>query len=251
MDDPDNELYFLKVFGQLRVSGLIAAPCPGSKAAGELDFLRKEGVKVVLIDRTLPDFKADYCGFDHHVQAKALTEHLLELGHQRLAVAGASLSYSVIDERKAGFWEAMKASGVAHSSYLEVDLEYDHAPVRMEEHDRNVTKLVDYLGGVRPSALVCALDGLLPSVEEAAARLGLRIPEDLAVFSFDNLHTKVPSSGQITRTYRPGTELGRRSADLLLQRMAAESKNPRNYKRELIEAEHCGWESSVLPSGKS
>lgn len=223
MDEPSSELYYLKVFGQLRVSGIIAAVCPGSRALEEMESLHAAGARVVLIDRTLPGFESDFCGFDHRGRARRVTEALLAEGRERIAVAGAMLPYSVIDERKAGFWEAMEATGRKHSSYLEIDLDYDHAPVRLEEHDRNVAKLVDYLAGVRPDGIVLALDGLRPSVEEAVARLGIRIPQDLSVRCFDDLHGGKQSKLGPARSYGPGVELGHRSGELLLRRMEEEA----------------------------
>lgn len=233
LDSPESEVYYLKVFSQLRIQGLVAALCPGSEAKPYLEQLRENGTRIVLIDRKLRGFPSDYVGFENDRPAEAATEALIAAGHRRIGIAGARVSYSVLDERRKGYQAALKKHGLPLDKNLELDLDYDHFPVREEEHIRNTAKLREFLDTERPTAMVLALDSLERSLHEAAESLHLSIPGDLAVISFDDLMVESTVSGP-SPIFSPGVELGQKAAHHLLEKIQ-KGVPAKQYRTSLIQ----------------
>lgn len=129
------------------------------------------------------------------------TDHLLELGHRRLAFIGAPESSTPGAERIAGFRMALQAAGV----------DPDTAPVLAGGfgYDDGVAARSLLEAPSRPTGIFAASDAVALGVIEAARQAGLRVPEDLSVVGFDDSYTAVLSSPQLTTVRQPLVQMGR------------------------------------------
>jgi|GEM_PF-2215820 len=234
LDQPENELYYLSVFSQLRVCGVIAALCPGSNSVPMLQRLAKQGAEIVLIDRKPPEIRLDFVGFDNREITADAVSRLWEKGHRRIGIALGEPSYSVLEDRFAGYRERLERHGGAVDPALVVRLQYDHMPIEKSEHQENVRRLTRYLDEVRPTALVLAMHATQSALEEAAGKVGIAVGKDLSVVTFD------PALGEsrgdpIVRISQPGLSLGSEAARMLLERLRhAEKKTA--FKQVIIQS---------------
>jgi DNA-binding LacI/PurR family transcriptional regulator len=176
-----------------------------------------------------------WIGIDDRAAAAELAAHVLALGHRRLGVvsfglhrsprrglvdeaAQAAATFAVTRDRLAGFRDAAIRAGV----------DWACVPVAQgtdstEEEGEAGAALV-LAAEPRPTALLCLSDRLAAGALQAAARLGLRVPEDLSVTGFDDA---APAAGLgLTTVRQPNREKGRRAAQALLDRIAGAPVEP-------------------------
>ncbi|GAA3283503.1 LacI family DNA-binding transcriptional regulator [Paenarthrobacter aurescens] len=155
----------------------------------------------------------------HHVipdevtGGREATEHLLELGHQDIALLAGSEDSPAAPLRVQGYRDAHAAAGISVRNDRIFMAGWD-----IDAGFGGAMKLLDGVSPVeRPTAIMCANDRLAVGVTLAAARLGLRVPEDLSVMGYDDetriADTMVPS---LTTMALPLREIGRAAMTTLL-----------------------------------
>ena len=93
------------------ISGLIISPARGTDA-GDFKPLVNSGVPVVVVVRNIPGAKVSSLMSDNHTGATAAVEHLISLGHRRIAFLGGFPDTTVYAERIEGYKLAMKKGGL-------------------------------------------------------------------------------------------------------------------------------------------
>lgn len=175
------------------------------------DYLRKSG-------RPLVEITSAKAEFDHVVHAynsgtRALMAHLLELGHRRIGfVYGIAREVQGFD-RLLTYREALENAGLAVDKSLEA-----HFGETLEEAYRAAYAMLDRPD--RPTALLVINDMLAVAVIRAAADLGLSIPGDLSVASFDDIPSASYTVPRLTTVSGKAEESGRDAVRLLLNRFA-------------------------------
>lgn len=159
---------------------------------------RAEGVPMVITD--------DVEG------GRIATQHLVDLGHRRIAFIGDRpdnpLGFISSAEREQGYAECLAGSG----------LQRDPRLTRHGPHDRVVAqRLAEDLLSVedRPTAIFASSDVQAMGVLAGARQLGLRVPEDVSVIGFDDI--EIAAYAGLTTIHQPLFDSGRIGAELLLQ----------------------------------
>lgn len=110
-------------------------------------------------------------GFDHRGGARLATQHLLELGHRRIAhVPGDSPESLAVSERQKGYEEAMEAAELT--------------PRTLQQND--VATVLQEPAETRPTAFFAFNDRVAWLVGVHAREQGLNVPQDLSIVGFDN-----------------------------------------------------------------
>jgi LacI family transcriptional regulator len=213
-DDPGQELRAVQALHARRIDGLIIAEVvPGDSAA--LEYVESQGIPVVAVDR-FPSQAIDYVGVENERPMRSLVQHLLELGHKRIALVAGDTELITLAERRSGFTQAFQGAATDAAVVLE--------GMRTAEEARR--SVVDLLAGAdRPTALVGASLQLTLGTLEAIQQLGLRIPEDIALVTFDEVPYSKFFTPHITSVVQPAFEIGSEAMRLLLRRIS-EPENP-------------------------
>ena len=122
----------------------------------------------------------DHVWVDNVEATKALTQHLIELGHRRIAIMG-SMRSETSRLRLKGYRAALRAARIARDARLEIgnsDWFPAGAALAMTHH------LTDH---ELPEAIVCMTDSIAIGVISALWTLGHRVPEDVSVVGYDNI----------------------------------------------------------------
>ena len=177
-DDTDREAVYLDKFAALRVDGVILAPA-GDGSAPSIDLLRRRGIPVTLVDRSVDGIDEDLVQGNSRYAAATLTEHLAGHGHTRVAIISGPSDISTARERVDGFTAAMRRRKlpivpdfVRHAPYSRAAGE--HQALELLRHDD------------RPTAVLTSNSFQAFGVMDAARTLELKVPEDLALATFDN-----------------------------------------------------------------
>ncbi|GAA4097419.1 MULTISPECIES: LacI family DNA-binding transcriptional regulator [Actinomadura] len=173
--------------------------------------LERAGVGLVLVDPVnLPDADIASVGATNWAGGLAATEHLLELGHRRIAMIGGPADMLCTQARVDGYRTALERAGVAVDRQLIRYGDFRHRGGFART--RELLALPD-----RPTAIFAGSDEQAMGAYEAARQAGLRVPEDLSVVGFDDLPTCEWMSPPLTTVRQPLEEMGRTAASKLLQ----------------------------------
>lgn len=207
---------------------------------------------LAVIDQPRPDRLAElgapgtpWVGVDDRSAAVALAEHLLGLGHRRLAVISfgmhrepihpgladeavqAAATYAVTRDRLAGYRQAILGAGLKWAD-VPVFHGEDSLPAIGEAGAAAVLQTTP-----RPTALLCLSDRLAEGALRTAARLGLRVPEDLSITGFDDATTA--AGLELTTVRQPARRKGEIALQGLLDRLAGRTHvDPRILPTQLI-----------------
>lgn len=216
-EDPAKEERYLDMLARRRVDGLLIGPTPDS--APLLERLQAQGIKFVLLDRTVDGIDADVVRSDSRAGAANVTQHLLITGHQRVAYIGGPLSTSTGRERLAGYRSALMATGKA------IDPELIKIGLYRRESGHQLA-LGLLTAEKRPDAIFAGNSLIAQGVLDAIAETGLHVPDDVAVVSFDDITGANSYAPFLTAVIQPAYEIGRLGTRLLLEQISGVQSAP-------------------------
>lgn len=203
------EMDAARAFVATRVAGVIVTPL--SKDVS--DYLVKQRIPVVEADRQFSDGRCDGVAIDNADIARRVTEHLLELGHRRIALLTDETVWTTGSERLSGYERALREAGIETDPSLLVTAGW--------EADAARNAAVDLLARRgHPTAVFAANNLIAEGVWRAASDLGLRIPDDLSIVSFDDSRWMSMVSPGVTAVAQDADELGEAALDRLVGRIA-------------------------------
>lgn len=205
-----DEQAVLQAFIERRVDGIIARPVMYAKVACVYEELRERGIPLVLIDCDIPDARIPFCGTDDFSGGRMAADYLIARGHRVLGhLPGYRLSHAGA-LREQGFLAGAQAGG-ARVVVAEDECGFSCQPEAAK-------KLLT--GRRRPTAIFAANDTGACGAYRAAAELGLRIPEDLAVIGFGNLTVGAQLQPALTTFCQHPELIARQAVDMVLQQIS-------------------------------
>src|SRR4051812_36465079 len=176
----------------------------------QLNTLHAGGVPVVLIDpMSRPPAHIASVGVSNWEGGRSAAEHLLALGHRRMAAIGGHRTHLYSQARLDGFRSGVAA--VEDAGPVEIA----YGDWRREQAAAAAESLLDRPDPV--TAIFACSDLMAIGAYDAAQRLGLRIPEDLSVVGFDDLPEAEWASPLLTTVRQPIEELGAAAVRMLLR----------------------------------
>lgn len=174
-----------------------------------------------------------FVGIDDRAAAREAAEHLIGLGHRRMAVVSFALSpdgrrgpagagrrrgarYPVTRARLAGYADALEAAGLPSSETPVYECPGSSAALG---HDAARALLGER---PRPTALLATSDQLALGAVEAARELGLAVPRDLSVVGFDDVPAASAAAPPLSSVHQDHAEKGRLAAETLLALLRGE-----------------------------
>ena len=176
---------------------------------------------VLLFNRELPGGDWDFLALENERGARLATEHLLSLGHKRIAFFGGHADSSSCQQRRSGYAQAMTAAGIAPDPRWLVE----SAPTRVEAAHETRTLLER---DPRLTAAVCYNDNVALGLMLGLLARGTRPGVDFALTGFDDIPEAALSTPPLTTLSVDPRARGRQAAELLLQRVRAPEGAPRS-----------------------
>ncbi len=211
-DDIDEEERVIATFLAQRVAGLVLHGTRHSAAT--IRMIRASGVPVVESGDVPTEAIDMVVSYSNRAASKAMTLHLARLGYRRIVFAGLAHNPRA-SERELGFRDALKELAITPDP---------RQTVAVSRGFVGGAEAVEYVERVMPDAdaLFCAGDVLAAGALFDCDRRGWRVPNRLALASFDDLDLMRFANPAITALRLPRYEIGRRSAQMLLARGGAE-----------------------------
>jgi len=177
-------------------------------------LVERKGIPTIEIWALTP--AAACVGFDNAAQAAVLADHLLDLGHERIAiVAGQTQHNDRAAARVMGIRASLEARGlVTCGEWLTAQ------PYRIAEGRAGAQALLGM--AAPPTAIVCGNDQLAFGVLVEARALGVKVPDQLSVAGFGDSDYAEFLDPPLTTMRAPAEEIGDKAAAYLLARLAGE-----------------------------
>ncbi|TLS40665.1 LacI family transcriptional regulator [Streptomyces montanus] len=177
-------------------------------------FLRRK-IPVVVIDPHNTPSDVVSVGATDWAGGKSATEHLIELGHRRIAFVGGAVTVDCNLARLHGYLAALMAAGIPVDEQYIVNGQF-HA----EHGVRGLTALLSL--GTPPTAIFAANDLIASGILAGARRSGIAIPRDLSVVGFDGSYLAEESVPRLTTVNQPLNAIARAALDSLLRQIKGE-----------------------------
>jgi GntR family transcriptional regulator, arabinose operon transcriptional repressor len=215
------------------VAGIIIFPVSNCEYDEAIWQLRDEHFPYILVDRYFPNLDSDYVVSDNFGGGYRATEHLIILGYDEIAFIYCTLAdfrTTSVRDRFQGYQKALADYQIKFNPEWVVAIDEISSG-----NEDNSACYIPYLERPhRPVAHFVVNDSTAIDLLVAAARLGIKIPENLAVVGFDNLKVGAQVQYPLTTVSQSLFDLGGKSAHLLIDR---------------IEGRHGPPEHIVLPTG--
>jgi len=205
--DPAKITGYLDTLIKTRVDGIVVAGGGWADVPDRTAVLGRYRTGLVAVGRHLTAHPS--VRIDNVAASRAAAEHLIGLGHRRIAFVGGPASSTTVQDRAQGFRDALKASGLD-----------GRAPVVRygdftEESGYELTREMLRLARP-PTALLCANDRVALGAYAAAADTACRIPDDVSVVGFDDTPIARYVRPTLTTVAIPTYEMGSAAMRLLL-----------------------------------
>jgi LacI family transcriptional regulator len=209
------EQKYLQVLLQQQVDGILLVPARSTSDSVEL--VQKHGTPVVVLDRRLPSSaKVDVVRCESVDGAYRLVQLLIGLGHRQIAVLSGPKIVSTAKDRVTGYRQAMVEAGIDNRLQLVYYGAFTQSSgYEMAQQVLNVNP--------RPTALFAANNLIAIGALKAVRDASLRVPEDIAMVSFDDLPANLLTSPFFTVAVQPAYEMGQKATQLLLARLAGKA----------------------------
>jgi LacI family transcriptional regulator, galactose operon repressor len=223
-NDPERELLDTQAMRARQVDGIIAATA--RRDHGLLDEVVAAGLELVLVNRWLPGIPISSATADDRRGQRLAVEHLIELGHRRIAHISGPLDYSTGFDRHEGFLVAMEEAGL----HPDPDLIVVSEAFTESEGARLCGRLLD--GGGDFTAVAAANDLLALGCLDMFAERGVDCPGEISVVGFNDMPFAARFQPPLTTIHIPHYKIGSAAAELMLERLQGADGEPRHIRLE-------------------
>jgi LacI family transcriptional regulator len=217
------ERKYVQVLLQQQVDGILLVPA--ANTGESIESIQKQNTPLVVLDRRPPPAAAvDTVHCENEAGAYQLVKLLLDLGHRRIGILSGPIGVSTADDRLAGYRRAMREADLRDEEQLVVYGSFSQAS--------GYDLMCDLLQAEpRPTAVFAANNLIGIGALKAVQAAGLRVPDDVALVSFDDLPPTLLTFPFFTVAAQPAYDMGRRATELLLSRLRGAAPE---HAREII-----------------
>lgn len=216
--DPTKEKHYANVMLKQRVAGVILVPATGDLC----EPLQRGNIPLVCMLRPLPDCPVDTVMLDNVLGGRLATDHLIALGHRRIALVAGVPEQVVSQERAEGYRKALQDSGIPYDPEL-----VRFGGFRERGGYTSALELLDQ----KPTAIYVTSDYLAIGALRAVQERGIQVPEALSVVSISDERSFSLFRPPLTIVLQPARAIGREAANLLFQRIQDDSPRTPVLKR--------------------
>jgi len=210
-DEPHRQSAYLQVLSEKRIDGMIIISTGEDKdLRGLLQGLR---IPTVLLDREIEDVNCDLVETAHVLGGLMATNHLISLGHQRIACLAGPANLNSSAQRIEGWRTALAQAGLsAESSGL-----LWHSDFSSQGGFSTMQSIL--ASPLAPTAVFVCNDLMGIGALSAAHQAGIQIPQQMSVMGFDDIELARFASPALTTIAQPKQRIGTAAVDMVLERI--------------------------------
>jgi LacI family transcriptional regulator len=217
-DDPGQQSDHLRVLAERRVDGIVLVASGDDDAI--VDVCKDLRLPLVLVDREIDAIAVDLIEVDHAAGGELATEHLLSLGHRRVACIVGPADLRPSQQREAGWRRALARAGVTPRA--DESVRGDFGP---ESGAAAMRRLLQ--SAQPPTAVFVCNDMMAIGALHALHEAGIAVPGALSIVGFDDIELAAYTAPPLTSVAQPKEAIGTGAAALLLERLHDGRTEPR------------------------
>ncbi len=208
--DEQNEKFAsqLEVLKDEHVDGFILTPPIGSE--NELITLEKQGIPFVIIDRIFKNVNAHSVIIDNFQSAYQATERLIKNNRKNIAVVNVNNQLSIMRQRVKGYQKALSDNGIIVNKGIIKNLKFSH-------EKKLVMNTIQDLIKKNADSILFTTNKLGVLGIECLRELGIRIPEDFSIISFDDTDAYKVACTPISAIVQPMETMSKEAIRILLK----------------------------------
>ncbi|GCE14017.1 LacI family DNA-binding transcriptional regulator [Tengunoibacter tsumagoiensis] len=206
----------LKLLYERRVDGMILLPPSSEEGNAQIEELHRQGLPQVLLGRDLPGLPLDSVTVDTYRGAVEAMQHLLALGHTRIAFVS-DRRLKRLSGRLSGYRDALEQAGLP----LDDELLFEMSSMYKGTVLDRMLQVQD-----PPTAVFSMNDMIAIDVIQEAYQRGIKVPDHLSIIGFDDITFAASVQPPLTTIAQPKSLLGQTAAELLLARIEQKASLP-------------------------
>jgi LacI family transcriptional regulator len=238
-ENPEKSRQQIAMLQQSQVDAYIISPPKNSE--DQIRGLVKSHIPFVLIDRYFPEIECNHIGVDNFDAAFKATNHLLTLGRRKIANITVNLDLVNMRERTEGYKRALMDASIPVDDNLIKVLPFSHDN---KDVARAIKELVGKPGNKKVDAILFSTSKLGINGIESITAMGLKIPDDIAIVSFDNPDAYKICISPVTVVNQPLKDIGKTAVQIIINELKhpdAPAKIQKiTLKTDLIIRKSCG-----------
>lgn len=209
----ERERFYLRNLSEMRIRGVLVTPV--SEESEHIRQFQDAGGTVVILDSPSRSFTAPAVAVDDYSGGRLAVDHLVDTGHQNIVFVGGPGGGAPVEQRFIGARSAWTDRGRNPQDLVRIDVTGTSSRDRAAAADQILRM------GRRPSAVFCANDLIALAVLGRLSRLGVRVPEDIAVIGYDDIDAAELASVPLSSVSQPQFDLGHKAAEILIEAESA------------------------------
>ncbi|MHB9124468.1 MAG: GntR family transcriptional regulator [Armatimonadota bacterium] len=213
-NDQKQEVSVVNTLVDRGVDGLIVFPVALRRGArgiySHFRRLQQGNIPFVLLDRYIKSISSDYVSFDNFGGAREAVEHLISLGHRKIAHITVDQMATSVEERLRGYREALEGAGIR----FDPSMVKEYSP---EDGDMEKAAMDFVASGV--TAIFCLKEIYALDLYRVFAKNNMRIPEDVSVVGFSEPRGLDRLGPGLTTIVPPACEMGMEAVRVLLDKV--------------------------------
>ncbi|MDA6070529.1 LacI family transcriptional regulator [Flavobacterium sp. AC] len=232
-DSFDKEVLNMEMLANGSIDGFIMSLSKETQYKGDFHHITEvinQGMPVVMFDRVTNDILCDKVIIDDKAAAYEAVQSLIDSGRKKIALVTTVDYVSVGKLRTDGYEKALLDNGLPFNEDLIIKIEdVDTCEITISQllHDRAF------------DAVFAVNELFAVTIIKTANKMGLKVPEDLAVIAFTDGIISKYSTPSITTVSQSGEKMGNKAAKMLIERLEADhdddDEENENYTTEVIE----------------
>ncbi|KIO53826.1 LacI family DNA-binding transcriptional regulator [Flavobacterium hibernum] len=232
-DSFDKEVLNMEMLANGSIDGFIMSLSKETQYKGDFHHITEvinQGMPVVMFDRVTNDILCDKVIIDDKAAAYEAVQSLIDNGRKKIALVTTVDYVSVGKLRTDGYEKALLDNGLPFNEDLIIKIEdVDTCEITISQllHDRAF------------DAVFAVNELFAVTIIKTASKMGLKVPEDLAVIAFTDGIISKYSTPSITTVSQSGEKMGNKAAKMLIERLEADhdddEEENENYTTEVIE----------------
>lgn len=209
-EDAKKEIAITRLLQNGRVDGIMMSLSGQTNNTTHLEELKEKKIPLVFFDRVAENIDVPKITTDDYNSGINATQHLIDNGCKRIAFLSISHNLSISNKRMNGYSEALKKNRHLQAGNLIVPCNGDEA--------MNISLIRKLLKRKnRPDGIFASVEKLAINTYDICRELNLKIPADIKIISFSNLHTAALLNPSLTTITQPAYEIGREAASILFK----------------------------------
>ena len=232
-ESADKQLDLIDVFSTRLVDAFIIAPTAGTEE--QIKNIIKR-IPVVLIDRFFPGLKVDCVHINNFNASNKAVKQLIKNNRRKIGMLAYDTSQSHMLDRKQGYKAALKENNIRFKKDWLVEASYQNIEKDVSD------KLKNLLKPLQIDALFFATNSLAVAGLKAINKLGIKVPDELAIISFDESDAFDFFYSPVTYVSQSLTDIGKESIKLVISRLNNKAKQNSDVivEAKLVVRESCG-----------